>query len=64
MNQINKTIYFGSLMKIEKINLIRLWIIINALKQDATTSGEYNSIETITKTYLKSFIMENEKSRQ
>lgn len=64
MEQINKTIYFGSLMKIEKINLIRLWIIINALKQDATTSDEYNSIETITKTYLKSFLLEGDKLKQ
>lgn len=64
MNQIDKPIYFGSLMAIEKIHFIRLWILINALKQDATTSDEYDSIGTITKSYLKSFLLEGGKLKE
>ena len=55
----NETIYFGTLSSIEKLNMIRLWLLINAFKQESTHLESNTEMDTLsTKSYLKSFILE------
>ena len=55
-----EAIYFGTLSNVEKINMIRLWLRIYALKHDCIDDGTFNcDISKIdTKSYLKMLILE------
>ena len=63
MKENPKTIYFGSLSIVEKLNVLRLWLLIHASKYDnrdetTTLEVEHQIDKLDTRSYLKAFILE------